>query len=90
MKHDPSVTASAAATMVAVLYVVCRLGVWLLPELSRTIMQSWFHGLQIQPVAAWSLTFPAFLLGLVTATASAWLVGWCFAHCYNMFDHKSK
>jgi len=88
MKHNPNVMARALATTVAVIYMVCRLAVWLLPELSRTIMQSWFHGLQIQPVAAWSLTFLAFILGLVTATASAWLVGWCFAHCYNMYSGK--
>lgn len=90
MQHNPKVMASAVATTVAVLYVVCRVAVGIFPELSRTIMQAWFHGLQIQPTSAWSLTLSAFVLGLVTATAGAWLLGWCFAHCYNMFARRVK
>lgn len=88
MKHDPRATASAAALTVGVLYVVCRVAVGMFPNFSYMVMQSWFHGLEITQPARWSLTLPAFVLGLVTAMAGAWLTGWCFAHCYNMFSKK--
>lgn len=90
MKHDPRATASAAALTVGILYIVCRVAVGMFPSFSYTVMQSWFHGLAITPVAGWGLSSTAFVLGLVTATASAGIVGWCFAHCYNMFARRGK
>lgn len=88
MKLNRAAMANAAGTTVAVVYTVCRLFVWMFPDLSFTIMRAWFHGLAVQPMSAWSLSFSAFLLGLVGASVSAWLVGWCLAHCYNMFANK--
>ncbi len=88
MKHDPMTTANAAATTVAVIYVACRVLIGLFPDLSFVVAQSWFHGIQLTKMNTWNLTMPSFFLGLITATIGAWLVGWCFAHCYNMYLKK--
>ena len=88
MKHDPVTTANALATTVAVIYVACRVLIGLFPDLSFTIAQSWFHGIQLTKLGTWDLTLPSFFLGLITATIGTWLIGWCFAHCYNFYLKK--
>lgn len=88
MKHDPMTTANAAATVTAGVYVVCRILVGILPDFMFAIGQSWFHGIELTKLGTWNLTWDNFFLGLVSATVFAWLVGWCFAHCYNMFLKK--
>lgn len=88
MKHNPFATASASALTVAVLYIVCRVFVGLFPVFSYSVMQAWFHGLSLQTVGRFDLSLASFVLGMVTAAVVAWLTGWCFAHCYNMFSKK--
>lgn len=48
MKHLPVPTANATAATVAVIYIVCALGVLLVPDLAMTIARSWFHGIDIR------------------------------------------
>ncbi|MFZ2202708.1 MAG: DUF5676 family membrane protein [Microgenomates group bacterium] len=83
-------TANALATTTAVIYVVCRVLIGLFPDLSFIVAQSWLHGVQLTKLGSWDLTWSSFFLGLITATIGAWLVGWCFAHCYNFFLKKQK
>lgn len=85
MKHNPMVTANAAAATTAVVYVVCRFLVGLFPELSMNIAKSWFHRIDISKISAWNLSAESFVLGIVSATVSAWLVGYLFARLYNYF-----
>ena len=88
MKHDPNVTANSSAVTSAILYVFCRIAVSLFPNLSISIAQSWFHGLEISKVSGWSLSLNSFILGLVTFTITAWLTGYTFAKVYNYFAKK--
>ena len=88
MKHDPNVTANASAVTAAILYIVCRIAVSLLPNSAMTIAQSWFHGLEISKVSGWSLSMGSFVLGLITLTGAAWLTGFLFAKVYNYFVKK--
>lgn len=88
MKHSPKATANAAATTVAIIYIVCRVGVSLFPDLSMTIAQSWFHGIQLTQLNELNFSLDSFLLGLVTSTIGAWLVGYLFASLYNYFAKK--
>ena len=83
MKHEPNTTANAAAVTVAIIFVVCRVAVALFPDLAMTIAQSWFHGLQLSKVSGWDLSLGSFILGLVTSSGGAWLVGYLFANAYN-------
>lgn len=85
MKHQPYVTANALAVTTAVIYVVCALIVALLPDLSMAVAQSWFHGIDLAKISSFNITFGSFLLGIITATAGAWLIGFVFAKTYNKF-----
>lgn len=85
MKKDPIATAHAAGVTTAIIYIVCRVAIALFPDLAMTIAQSWFHGLEISKVSGWSLSLGSFILGLVTISAGAWLVGYAFAVLYNYF-----
>ena len=88
MKHEPNATANAAAVTVAGLYVVCRIAVALFPDLAMSVAQSQFHGIELSKVSGWNLSVGSFILGLVTSTASAWLIGYVFANAYNYFVKK--
>jgi hypothetical protein len=82
MKHNPNATANAAAVTVGIIYVVCRLLVGLFPDLMMSIAQSWFHGITI---GTWSISTGNFIVGLISAVASAWVAGYLFAASYNSF-----
>lgn len=88
MKHNPVATANAAAVTVAVVYIVCRFGVALFPDLAMTIAQSWFHGIQLTQISELNLSLGSFVLGLATSTIGTWLVGYLFANSYNYFVKK--
>ncbi len=88
MKHDINATANAAAAVTALVYLVCRIGVWLAPDLSMTIAQSWFHNIDITTLPPPTSDSGTFIFGLVTATVAAWLAGYAFAWTYNWFLKK--
>ena len=75
MKHYPLATANALAATTAVIYLLYAATVALLPDLSMTIAQSWF----LKPAVG------SFVLGIITATVGAWLIGFVFAKIYNQF-----
>lgn len=88
MKHNPVSTAHAAGATTAVVYAVCRLLVGLFPDWMFFLGQSWFHGIELQKLGVWNLTTENFIFGLVSASVSAWLVGYLFASFYNYFLGK--
>ncbi len=88
MKHDPKATANAVGATTAIVFVACRVLVGLFPDLSFTIAQSWFHGIQLTKLDSWNLTFSSFVLGLVSSAITAWIIGYIFAKVYNFFVKK--
>ncbi len=88
MKKSPSATANAAGITTAVIFVVCRTAFVVAPDLALSIGRSWFHGIDIGKIQALNLTTESFVLGIVSATIGAWLVGYVFAVTYNMFVKK--
>lgn len=88
MKRQPFATANATAVTMAAIFTVCRVAVALFPDLTVSIAQTWFHGLEISKASAWSLSIESFVLGLITATAGTWLAGYLFATLYNYFTKK--
>ncbi len=88
MKHLPMATANAAAVTVAIIYIVCAGAFIVAPEFAMSIGKSWFHGIDLSAFSAPEITVSSFLLGIVTATAGAWLVGYVFATAYNTFLKK--
>lgn len=88
MKYNPTATANALAVTTAIVFVVCRGAFLLAPELSLAIARSWFHGIDISKIAAQNVGADSFVLGIVTATVGAWLVGYLFATLYNEVAKK--
>ncbi len=88
MKHSPVPTANAAAVTTAIIYVVCRTAFVVAPDLSMSIAQSWFHGIDISRISALNLSTESFMLGIISATIGAWLPGYLFASVYNSFVRK--
>lgn len=82
MKLNEKAWANASAATVAVIYVVCAVSVFVFPEFSKTVTASWFHGIDTNGI--WTGEPRGnFVLGLVSAVAGTWLVGWLFAYLYN-------
>lgn len=87
-KSNALIIANTTAVTTAIVFLVCRIGVGLFPDLSFTLAQSWFHGIELTKLGSWSLTMESFVLGLVSTTIGAWLVGYLFANLYNFFLKK--
>lgn len=85
MKQYPLATANALAATTVVIYVVCTAAVVFLPDLSITIAQSWFHGIDLSKSPSVNITVSSFVLGIITVTIGAWLIGFVFAKIYNQF-----
>lgn len=88
MKHNPMVTANAAAVTTIIIYIACALFFILAPEISMAITKTWFHGIDISLIDTRANSISSFVLGLVTAAISAWAVGYLFALLYNLFAKK--
>ena len=88
MKHEPVVTANAVAATTGILFVVCRVFAGLFPGALFAIGKSWFHGIELTQSNGWNLSASGFLLGIISATITAWLVGYLFAVLYNYFLKK--
>lgn len=86
VEHKLSITgwANASAVVVGFVYAACALSVALFPVFFKVVATSWFHGIDLE--AVWTgAPRGNFILGLVTATAGSWLVGYIFAWSYNKF-----
>ena len=84
MKHNVMATANALAVTMGFLYVACALLVAVLPEFFRSVASSWFHGWNMELL--WTgVPRQNFVLGLVSAMAVSWIIGWVFAITYNKF-----
>lgn len=85
MKHKSYIIANTLAITVSLIYVVCAMAIVFFPDLAMTIAQSWFHGLDLAKISTPNVTPGSFILGFITATAGAWLVGYIFTFVYKQF-----
>jgi len=88
LSHDPMATGNAAAATTAVVFVACRLLVGVFPNFMFVIGQSWLHGVQLTKMSTWNVPTSAFLLGIISSTFFAWVVGYVFALFYNKFAER--
>lgn len=87
MKLKETAWANATAISTGVIYIVCAAFVAILPGLSKLVMQSWFHGIDLE--ALWTgAPRGNFVLGLVSVIIGTWLVGYLFAWLYNSIRER--
>ncbi|KKQ29872.1 MAG: hypothetical protein A3H17_01740 [Candidatus Levybacteria bacterium RIFCSPLOWO2_12_FULL_37_14] len=79
------VVPNALAVTTAIIYAACRILVGIFPDAFFTIAQSWFHGIGFNKLSAESLTMSSLLLGLISSTITAWVVGYIFIKVYKEF-----
>ena len=85
MKNQSYAIPNTLAVTTLIIYVLCRLLVGLFPDTFFTIAESWFHGIALSKLDTWSLTASSFILGIVSSTITAWLIGYILAQVYNYF-----
>lgn len=85
MKLKEYLVANVLAVTTAIVFVVCRILVGFFPDASFAVAQSWFHGIELSKLSSWNLTTSAFILGLVSSTITAWVIGYIYTKVYNAF-----
>jgi len=83
MKNQSYAIQNALAVTTAIIYVLCRLLVF--PNEFFAIAQSWFHGVEFSRLDVGNLTMSAFIVGLISSTITAWVVGYIFIKVYRSF-----
>lgn len=80
---DTKKTPLAVAIFMVIVYLFCLLFVALLPNFSKTIFGSWFHGTDIN--LTWNPTFSAgsIVIGLISAFILTYIGTWIFVKLYN-------
>lgn len=82
---DIKKTPLAVAVFMEIVYVVCLLFVWLFPGFSKTLFQSWMHGVDLTTV--WNpsvfLSASSIALGLVTVFLITYGLMWFFIVLYK-------
>ena len=90
MKNNTMKFANAFALGMAVLWVLCSAVIWLLPSFSWTVTGWWMHGMDLSSMGGWNLTISNFLLGGITAIASAWITGWILAWSWQVVGGNNR
>ena len=90
MKNNTMKLANAFALGMAVLWVLCSAVIWLLPSFSWTVTGRWMHGMDLSAMGGWNLTISNFLLGGITAIASAWITGWILAWSWQTVGGNNR
>lgn len=85
------ITANALAVTIAITYVACVVLVLLVPDLYILTMQSWMHGLDLSKIVSINVTIGSFFTGLITITATGWVMGYLYGYVYSLFaKYKSS
>jgi hypothetical protein len=90
MKNNTMKLANAFALAMVVLWVLCSAVIWLLPGFSWTVTGWWMHGMDLSAMGGWNLTISNFLLGGITAIASAWITGWVLAWSWQVVGGNNR
>lgn len=84
MKHT-QVLGNAFALTAAIVWIICSLFIWLLPDFSLTVIRWLAMGLDISALGRFNLDFGTFLIGGITITVSAWIGGYILGWSIEYF-----
>ena len=74
------------ATTSVIVYVICAILYWILPETLIGYANYLFHGIDISLIADKTMTLGNTIVGLVLIFISSYLIGLLFAALYNYFS----
>jgi len=84
---DAKAFANAASAVGAVVFIVCRILVGVMPDGMFRVAQSWMHSVAVTPSMMNGST-SSWLLGIVSMAVVVWLVAYAFASLYNSWAKK--
>lgn len=87
-KLDNKVVGLALATTSVILYIICAVLYWVIPETLVNYANYLFHGIDITLITNKSMTFGNTIIGLILIFISSYLIGALFASLYNYFVKK--
>ena len=87
MKLNTKLFALATGITTTIFSLVCAILFWLAPQISLTIFNSLFHGIDLTKIAKNDLTFGSVILGLIISFIIGYLFGLLLTIFYNKF-HK--
>lgn len=87
MKEVPF--ANSLTAVIAVLYVVCRALVIVVPGFLVSLLQSWVHTIDVSSLASRPSGAGEFIFGLVSLLIITWVFAYAWAWFYNKLA-KSK
>lgn len=90
MKDNTVKLANAFALAIAILWTLCSVVVWLLPEFSWQVTTWWMHGMDMSALGKWQLTINNFIMGGIAAIVSAWVTGWILAWSWQQVGGNKK
>lgn len=84
---DAKAFANAATVVGAVVFVVCRILVGVMPNGMYQVAQSWMHSVAVTP-SMMNGGASSWLLGIISMVVVVWLVAYAFASLYNSWAKK--
>lgn len=88
MKLNKIAYANAFAITVAFIWLICTLGIALLPELSLTMSKWFMHGLDMTVMGTWKVTVDGFIFGGLVLAGIGWMSGYVFGTSLEYFVKK--
>lgn len=89
-KNNNALLANAFGLAMAILWTLCALFVWLLPDFSLMITSWWMHGMDISVMGGWNLSLGSFLFGGITAVVASWITGWVLGWSWQQVGGNSR
>ena len=86
MKLNNNAMANSFGVAGAIFYLGCYLIALFLPDLYKSVAQSWFHMADLSSI--WKSAPSNLFLGFVSFVTIAWFTGWILAFTYNSFNKK--
>jgi hypothetical protein len=88
MKFNETAFAHAATAWMGLVYVFCVIAIALFPNLTRSVMESWFHGIDMSSLWTNAPISSSVFFGLFSALALTWVGAYLFAYLYNRLIAK--
>lgn len=82
------ILANSFATTIALIWLICSLGVAFLPEPSLMITKLVMHSQDMSVMGAWQVTIQSFILGGIISVVFGWVVGYVLGLSIEYFGKK--
>ncbi len=85
MKLDTKAVGFASASVAGILYILCALLFWFVPDSAIRLFNYFVHGIDLTAIARFNISFKQNIIGLLLTLAFSFLFGALFAVVYNKF-----